>query len=48
MCSQKAQFVMAQSVRVAIIGGKEIQDDRRESVIIKATGKSLHDGWVDS
>ena len=33
---------MSQSVRVAIIGGKENQDDRREIVIKKATGKNLN------
>jgi hypothetical protein len=41
--------VTSQSVRVAIIRGKEIRDDRRETVIKKkATGKILNDGWVYS
>jgi len=48
VCSRRAHFVTSQSVRVAIILGKEIQDDGRETVIKKATGKSLNDGWADS
>jgi hypothetical protein len=47
MCAEGPLFT-SQSVTVAIILGKEIQDDRRETVIKKATGKSLNDGWVDS
>jgi hypothetical protein len=40
----RAHFNTSQSVRLAIICGNEIQDDRRETVIKKATGKSLNDG----
>jgi hypothetical protein len=44
MHTQRAHFNTSPSVRVAIIRGNEIQDDRRETVIKKATGKSVNDG----